>query len=767
MDFHTLSRKQLQALCKKNKIPANMTNVAMANSLAALEQVEGIEEVLNPLDSDAQKISDEKDTGTPACRTSTRRKPVVEEPESSKISTRLRRGTRAKNDEETDQENKDLNVPVTPAVPTTRRRAPAASTRRKKEDERPNDQVPKTPAASNSRVKSTSAYNTRKSVRLLEKNLSKMSLVEKEETGSVKVDDETSEELTSFSKQIEDSVDSENGASSLEISTEVTEKTDESELTSSEKNLSKTSFMDADETESVKVDEISEEMTGRLQKIEESEDAKIIFMDGDETESVKVDEISEEMTGLPQKIEESEDTVKEMPLVSGEASDKGASLEAEPEESLVKINESGSPLKDMNNSSESDVELSKSIAKEVDAANNESGTENICQIENSCDSLEPENNIFPCTENDAFSDDKQESNEHSNMGNDIQNSVLMLSSHAEDEVVIKMEDDSAEIHVSKVDDEVDASMIVDKNEASEIIMWAMILSILEESFVLRTTKRLKLPVTFEEMISAENKAIETTAYDNQKSEEMFSAEIKAVETASDIQNSGEMFYAENKVVQVEEHTSPLVHGELEFRTSSDIEESKEYVEKDAVMEASNEPSSEGNMNVQRAADSQSSEGNMNAQGEADSQSSLVIIEAEAGSETTDVQIGNEECKEDSDEMHSTLTSAPISSELKTSDFPIQFTCEDQSALKDNAAVEVKSVRKMYDEEGDKQKENQINDDLASKSMRQLKKMLKNLSLDNKTNNEKSSVKEVERKRTALQELPENRMTESKGQQLLP
>ncbi|XP_054813044.1 uncharacterized protein LOC129313725 isoform X2 [Prosopis cineraria] len=764
MDFHTLSRKQLQALCKKNKIPANMTNVAMANSLAALEQVEGIEEVLNPLDSDAQKISDEKDTGTPACRTSTRRKPVVEEPESSKISTRLRRGTRAKNDEETDQENKDLNVPVTPAVPTTRRRAPAASTRRKKEDERPNDQVPKTPAASNSRVKSTSAYNTRKSVRLLEKNLSKMSLVDKEETGSVKVDDETSEELTSFSKQIEDSVDSENGASSLEISTEVTEKTDESELTSSEKNLSKTSFMDADETESVKVDEISEEMTGRLQKIEESEDAKIIFMDGDETESVKVDEISEEMTGLPQKIEESEDTVK----VSGEASDKGASLEAEPEESLVKINESGSPLKDMNNSSESDVELSKSIAKEVDAANNESGTENICQIENSCDSLEPENNIFPCTENDAFSDDKQESNEHSNMGNDIQNSVLMLSSHAEDEVVIKMEDDSAEIHVSKVDDEVDASMIVDKNEASEHYNVGNDTQYSGGKFCSENNEAVEIASDIqEEMISAENKAIETTAYDNQKSEEMFSAEIKAVETASDIQNSGEMFYAENKVVQVEEHTSPLVHGELEFRTSSDIEESKEYVEKDAVMEASNEPSSEGNMNVQRAADSQSSEGNMNAQGEADSQSSLVIIEAEAGSETTDVQIGNEECKEDSDEMHSTLTSAPISSELKTSDFPIQFTCEDQSALKDNAAVEVKSVRKMYDEEGDKQKENQINDDLASKSMRQLKKMLKNLSLDNKTNNEKSSVKEVERKRTALQELPENRMTESKGQQLLP
>lgn len=39
MDFHTLSRRELQALCKKNKIPANMTNVAMADALAALHQV--------------------------------------------------------------------------------------------------------------------------------------------------------------------------------------------------------------------------------------------------------------------------------------------------------------------------------------------------------------------------------------------------------------------------------------------------------------------------------------------------------------------------------------------------------------------------------------------------------------------------------------------------------------------------------------------------------------------------------------------------------
>jgi len=39
MDFHTLSRKELQALSKMNKIPANITNVAMADALSALPHV--------------------------------------------------------------------------------------------------------------------------------------------------------------------------------------------------------------------------------------------------------------------------------------------------------------------------------------------------------------------------------------------------------------------------------------------------------------------------------------------------------------------------------------------------------------------------------------------------------------------------------------------------------------------------------------------------------------------------------------------------------
>ncbi|KAF8670220.1 hypothetical protein HU200_050751 [Digitaria exilis] len=44
MDFLALTRRDLQALCKRNGVRANMTNVAMAEALAALPAVDGIEE---------------------------------------------------------------------------------------------------------------------------------------------------------------------------------------------------------------------------------------------------------------------------------------------------------------------------------------------------------------------------------------------------------------------------------------------------------------------------------------------------------------------------------------------------------------------------------------------------------------------------------------------------------------------------------------------------------------------------------------------------
>ncbi|XP_066322353.1 uncharacterized protein [Miscanthus floridulus] len=45
MDFHTLSRRELQALCKRNGVRANMTNAAMAEALQGLDSVDGIDEI--------------------------------------------------------------------------------------------------------------------------------------------------------------------------------------------------------------------------------------------------------------------------------------------------------------------------------------------------------------------------------------------------------------------------------------------------------------------------------------------------------------------------------------------------------------------------------------------------------------------------------------------------------------------------------------------------------------------------------------------------
>lgn len=103
-----------------------------------------------------------------ACRTSTRRKPIKEEPESSQPLTRTRCGTRVRVVEVVDQERNE--VPKTPAVPSNRRRTPAASARQKE----------------GSAVHGV--YSTRRSVRLLGKNMEKLSLMEDAKHEPLKID---------------------------------------------------------------------------------------------------------------------------------------------------------------------------------------------------------------------------------------------------------------------------------------------------------------------------------------------------------------------------------------------------------------------------------------------------------------------------------------------------------------------------------------------------------------------------------------------------
>ncbi|KAK8701818.1 hypothetical protein V6N13_020196 [Hibiscus sabdariffa] len=181
MDFHCLTRKELQFLCKKNKIPANITNVAMADALKALELVEGLEEFQNQSQSPEKTVNKEI-LGT-VTRTSTRRKPSKDEHQSTQSTIRTRKSARKTTGVE---ENKNLNVPEievkdlrksdvteTP-LPSGRRRPGVGSTRSKVNDLK---------EGSLQRV-----YGTRQSVRLLEKSMAGLCIKESEKK-PLKVDE--------------------------------------------------------------------------------------------------------------------------------------------------------------------------------------------------------------------------------------------------------------------------------------------------------------------------------------------------------------------------------------------------------------------------------------------------------------------------------------------------------------------------------------------------------------------------------------------------
>ncbi|KAF5960292.1 hypothetical protein HYC85_001501 [Camellia sinensis] len=238
MDFHSLTRRELQALCKKNKIPANITNIAMADALKALEIVEGMEELLKPCESETAQssvASPEKTVktspGVPprtGCRTSTRRKVVQKEPESSQILTRTSRGTRRTITG--DVENAMFDVPTTPAMPSNRKIAPVASTRRKMEtqlnEEAENEKnVPEMPKETITRRQATGAsarqktetkkyqkeeasvlkvYSTRRTMRLSEKKMMELELNDNDKEMSKDVERIVKEDSDDFGKALEE-----------------------------------------------------------------------------------------------------------------------------------------------------------------------------------------------------------------------------------------------------------------------------------------------------------------------------------------------------------------------------------------------------------------------------------------------------------------------------------------------------------------------------------------------------------------------------------
>ncbi|KAG5602607.1 hypothetical protein H5410_033977 [Solanum commersonii] len=226
MDFHSLARRELQALCKKNKIPANMTNVAMADALQSLEFVDGIEEVLKTCESDVANPSMESPGKSEALasvprtgRRTTQRKTIKHDSETLQTTTRSHCRTRGTVVRDVDEAKNDMLE--TPALPTTRRRAATTSVRAKLESamkecepkveivdpvEEETKDVPKTPAAAltsqRKEVKAKSSvrqvYSTRRSVRLAGKPMQESSTQEDEKSGTLTFDavsEETDESL--------------------------------------------------------------------------------------------------------------------------------------------------------------------------------------------------------------------------------------------------------------------------------------------------------------------------------------------------------------------------------------------------------------------------------------------------------------------------------------------------------------------------------------------------------------------------------------------
>ncbi|KAK1286385.1 hypothetical protein QJS10_CPB20g01159 [Acorus calamus] len=157
MDFHSLTRRELQSLCKKNKIPANMTNVAMAEALQALQIVEGIDD-----------IGRSAEIQTP-------RKPEATGAEALPRKTSARRRSTAA--DETPRKSNPEPLPMPELPRTSCRRTSALRTRQGVSGaEAAQSGVPKTPATRNARKVSNGDASagggttvTRRSTRLLKK----------------------------------------------------------------------------------------------------------------------------------------------------------------------------------------------------------------------------------------------------------------------------------------------------------------------------------------------------------------------------------------------------------------------------------------------------------------------------------------------------------------------------------------------------------------------------------------------------------------------
>ncbi|KAK9051457.1 hypothetical protein SSX86_028084 [Deinandra increscens subsp. villosa] len=184
MDFHSLSRRELQSLCKLNKIPANITNIAMADALHSLQIVEGINEFLKDSESSetAADLGENVEVFSPKARTTIRPKAKTTEAKTVTRTT-TRRGSKQPPSEVEEPKN-DLLLKTPALSRTTCKKAPATSSRRNVNIQLNECEKEEGGLVENSR------YSTRRSTRLVEKT----PRMKKGTENAVKIDSVLSEE---------------------------------------------------------------------------------------------------------------------------------------------------------------------------------------------------------------------------------------------------------------------------------------------------------------------------------------------------------------------------------------------------------------------------------------------------------------------------------------------------------------------------------------------------------------------------------------------
>ncbi|MED6206771.1 hypothetical protein PIB30_029858 [Stylosanthes scabra] len=798
MDFHSLSRKELQTLCKKNKIPANITNVAMADALSALPHVEGLDEFLNPIEAEGVAETPISHRGA-ASRTATRKKPVREEPPSSKVvpsAQRPQRGTRRAGNGDGvvafEQENMDANVLVTPAA---RKRAPAVSLSRKKEvevvedeeekikgNEKPINLAKTSAAVPSSRTRATGArktegtsvrqgYNTRRSVRLLEKNLSKMSLMDAEDNGTEKIDD-VSEEISSFSQQIEDSADTEEvsdaGANLKAVTDVVLEETNEQEVSSMEmKTESECQVHDlGSEVQVVSV--VKETDVEPLMEAEsEEEDGSCLKAD------FLPNETNVKLEGSSETLEDSNEVDKAIGESAAHGGDEGSELLSELEDgdksedekdiaspdgvieqNASNVSSSDEPLKE---DCDCEVELhySEVLSSEVDE-NIEEDSE--IKMEDCEESLE--GGFKMDNASDLFDLPSVLASE--NLTVNANSELLEKSSMVEEE---KLTDDASDVtgassaeEYETEDEELDDNNASEKDNANPNSDYS--LDVTEEGTNVEDVT-LQSSVLNDELkeLDAKSEPLEESMVEEEKvvdgaSSAAMSLEKDASESYANL--AAQVCTEISADVTLE---SSLVHVAVQEAEEEDNSESNDDAAAEEIAnhdDSLSVPSLNPEMlvEVDHSSEVVISEVHGVAEEVATDEASLSVLSfncdtAVKGDVSSEVVIEDKEQNEEPNDSAAKETAMDDTSMHVLSFNPNMLVKASNAPTKSVVADETQTVESIAI-----MKENLTTDELQQKSIRELKKMMKKLGL----NNNNTAGKEVERKRTALQVLPENQNT---------